>query len=968
MDNRKYEKGLSIFRDLINFSKTILIKNEKKAMLAETKESNIRASHYIAVLGDGFIMSDVDKIKYSNRAIIDGYSLYVNDPNNVFIKLNDDERNGYAGVRYVADWFNRISSETYLNNTTIYSDKIYVKENGYYKPIDKYVASEYEYIYIKRTSGGIYRVATYAESLTYDDIYKIDTYNKYNKATCDAIFNHTTNDLLYTDYVIRNGYEIYTASIDTVYLEIYDVATALYYKEANIGMFDYVPLQTLYDLKMSDTRVFKYDGVNYTLIDKYEATLEPTINYNYIKPYTSIIADNTPYYKSHEIILDISNNVTLKDYYRNIIINEYEAIYETYDDGKIKCEIYKNNNTIQLAYDRSTLELYYVSGNISTYDNIKAYKLDTVCDKCFTPYVEEYNNLGVKEYVCHNCGNILTTFDHISFKYNYMLVGHSILTGDIELINYCSLDELTHKSILNGFKINSKVIMFKENKYNIYRETNEYYKMMWLRGAELTKLRTYSDKYIVHYDNSILNSAELNRFLTAYYQTMRYFMTTMYDKAFEMYSNYDDLVNYLIIISAILKYIDLDNKFEYKAEFMTERDLKNILYSHGITTFNNIPKIYQIDIIRNLQFLIKTRGTTDVITRILSVFNVTSLNVFKYILVKDYKRDNAGNIIKPAIFTYDKLDNIIREKEHVSLDPIPVLETILMDRVSDNRYDVYDTNVLKTRIKKYFRDNILSYIYDNALQNVNMIANLKKYVETNFGVPANAIYDEAYIKTIANKLDEYINNKITDMSGDQLITLFMDYGDKLNGYTYKDIYDDVITDIYVNDKVDMYTNMGVFNAIALSDSIDSEKSAMTNIIAEEKLVDETVLDNLRNDYNDLEDYVYDRDIQLKFLIISILYNEYNIIKNMRYNELKTYFINRGFDRVDIPNKNLNDNTTNILNDLKDKLLSLTYRKFNDDRFNINISTDFNTWVNYSNIGDVNSICDKITITIDGVVV
>lgn len=207
---------------------------------------------------------------------------------------------------------------------------------------------------------------------------------------------------------------------------------------------------------------------------------------------------------------------------------------------------------------------------------------------------------------------------------------------------------------------------------------------------------------------------EANRLTTLY---------TIYSEAYKFQSDYyDRFMMIMIVIQTIIDMIVELPEYLIRRDIFDLRTCKYIFESNGVDYFPDIPLKYQVSLVKNLNKLIKFKSTDKCIVDICSIFGCSSIQVFKYYILKDR---NVSSITDAKY--YNNIKTTVDEetgKETTELDnntnyeikfvKVPILEPYdSYIRSSNNIYD-YDeiagTDAYWTGDKKY--ESVLQEIKD----------------------------------------------------------------------------------------------------------------------------------------------------------------------------------------------------------------------------------------------------------------
>ena len=195
------------------------------------------------------------------------------------------------------------------------------------------------------------------------------------------------------------------------------------------------------------------------------------------------------------------------------------------------------------------------------------------------------------------------------------------------------------------------------------------------------------------------NSLEKNRV---------YVMKVIYNEAFKLESDYyNKFIIILIIIQSVVDTIISAPEYLIRRDVFDIRTIQYIFEGYDVDYFKEIPLKYQIAMVKNLNKLLKYKSTTKNLVDICTLFGFEDIDIFKYYLLRDRRKDSNGNFV----YNYKE----IQDPEF----PDDPSKTITVEDTEEN----YDLKFFKTPIdsdmEMYIRDamNFISYD-DITLQDI----------------------------------------------------------------------------------------------------------------------------------------------------------------------------------------------------------------------------------------------------------
>lgn len=140
------------------------------------------------------------------------------------------------------------------------------------------------------------------------------------------------------------------------------------------------------------------------------------------------------------------------------------------------------------------------------------------------------------------------------------------------------------------------------------------------------------------------------RFNINYELSRAYILNNYYRKRLSVDQAYfDAYIGFIMVVNALIMTtndsLDVYNAKEYYNEFI----VKEILQSHKLDIFDDIPLIYRKEVANNIKSLIVSKGTDEVIFKIFKLFGLNDVTIKKFMLVRNHQKDENGDFI----FKYD---------------------------------------------------------------------------------------------------------------------------------------------------------------------------------------------------------------------------------------------------------------------------------------------------------------------------
>lgn len=201
---------------------------------------------------------------------------------------------------------------------------------------------------------------------------------------------------------------------------------------------------------------------------------------------------------------------------------------------------------------------------------------------------------------------------------------HELSLGQIELLyEIGAIDNILRYHIIedNGLKSTDLLYMKHMGSRSI-----DYYEA---RKAERFALLYCPVADSQEVENRFKDLLEANRLVVLY---------TTYSEAYKFRSDYYD--RFMMIMIVIQTMVDMMVELpEYliRRDVFDERTCQYIFESNGVEYFPEIPIKYQVSLVKNLNKLIKFKSTDKCIVDICSIFGCSTIEIFKYYILKDRK-------------------------------------------------------------------------------------------------------------------------------------------------------------------------------------------------------------------------------------------------------------------------------------------------------------------------------------------
>lgn len=202
----------------------------------------------------------------------------------------------------------------------------------------------------------------------------------------------------------------------------------------------------------------------------------------------------------------------------------------------------------------------------------------------------------------------------------------------------------------------------------IYPKAN-YLKHLGHRKISIYDART-APRFGILYIPKCSVSTLYNDYKTKLEKNRIYTLKTIYSDAEALMSDYyDNFIALFIVLQTMVDMIISVPEYITKRDVFDIRTVQYFLEGFGVEFYREIPLIYQIRMVKNLNKLIKFKSTTKNIIDICSLFGFDDIQIFKYYILRNRKKNPDGSFVfKDKIITDDygnrtKVEDIQEEYE-----------------------------------------------------------------------------------------------------------------------------------------------------------------------------------------------------------------------------------------------------------------------------------------------------------------
>ena len=233
----------------------------------------------------------------------------------------------------------------------------------------------------------------------------------------------------------------------------------------------------------------------------------------------------------------------------------------------------------------------------------------------------------------------------------------------------------------------------------LYKENPDKEYILHLGSHSIDYYRSRSAlNYEILYVNRCENPFIAVDFMKNYGAARNYVMLGLYNKADQKtYENYDAYMGFLVMTMAIHRTFTSVFKQGITRDFYDDNLIRYLLQAYNVQYIESIDTNYQRRIAKRLNVLLQKKSTNMVLYDIADLFEY-KVNIYKYYLMKDYKKDVDGNPIFIYHTVYDE-----NNQPHEVLDP-------------EKTYDIYFQKVnIRSKDPTAELSNIQNRIEYNAL-------------------------------------------------------------------------------------------------------------------------------------------------------------------------------------------------------------------------------------------------------------
>jgi hypothetical protein len=226
-----------------------------------------------------------------------------------------------------------------------------------------------------------------------------------------------------------------------------------------------------------------------------------------------------------------------------------------------------------------------------------------------------------------------------------------------------------------------------ESKIDIYTARMAYnFQLLYLPDIELNEIRErYKERY------------EINRNVV---------IKTVYSDAMKYGSDYyNEFIIIYILINTMVDILGRIQEIILRREFIDSRCIKYIFSMYQIPYYEEIPVKYQINLMKNINNLLKFKSTEKNMSDICALFGFDNIDIYRYYILKRRKRTDSDYYIDEDIENHDPINeyemNFIKVPLGDSADMyIKENENYLSYDEVTNADDYWDGEIAHDKIKR----------------------------------------------------------------------------------------------------------------------------------------------------------------------------------------------------------------------------------------------------------------------------
>lgn len=371
----------------------------------------------------------------------------------------------------------------------------------------------------------------------------------------------------------------------------------------------------------------------------------------------------------------IMDNIVLKNEVRALSEETAEslnsaAIYMAILNDRSRFESFPFTKEMLSAYGYNSLQVVNYYGDRYRIPKEEREDFLAFCEEYYVDHYEEANNyyrklMGLPEY---NTGETYFVYLDSSYFTDPEFLDQIDLSVPVHLYDQYQISLLDMDGGL------TKML-------NNYRgEHYGYLHFLGDRSIDLYKARQAS-KWDILYMPSVDHLVD-TRFKQIFLINKENYLQRVYSEAYKLYSDaYEECMMVMLICQTYADMIADIPEWYIRRDIFDIRSCQYFLESQGVKFFKQIPLKYQINIVRNLNKLIRYKSTNQNIWDILDLFGVENTEVFKYYLLKKRVMNSDGS------YTVDEEGKPAFELEFVKTPIGDTYDNTIKDNIYRTPYD-----------------------------------------------------------------------------------------------------------------------------------------------------------------------------------------------------------------------------------------------------------------------------------------
>lgn len=291
------------------------------------------------------------------------------------------------------------------------------------------------------------------------------------------------------------------------------------------------------------------------------------------------------------------------------------------------------------------------------------------------------------------------------------------------------------------------------------KDKKNYIKYLGSKKIDIVSARAAKNFEILYIDPSIPKQI-VDQFIPIYEACRQYFVQSIYISSYRnVFDYYDRFIGLCIMTLALCQLIARSIQMSFNRDFFDNYAVQALYEEYDIPFFPKLSASMQQLICQNINMLIQEKGTNKVIYDVATLLGFSSIEVYRYYLLKEHMLDDNGD----PIFAYTTRVNPVTGEEEEIFD-------------YKQMFDVYFQKV-----------NVLEEDYHEALEDPSKRVEYGTITEPDpFWIEDSDLIDDVYNTEYNYKETKYlgitISYKLSELlySSIALIRLIFDHKDNLD--------------------------------------------------------------------------------------------------------------------------------------------------------------------------------------------